>query len=240
MKKHEKKEKHFLLFFFCGVLLAYLIRRNRLKTVRFPQLKNIQKGLAEKYGTVEAAFLVGKLEARFEDLYSHRPRFREPGLQSHVDQLIIPVLALYQVLMEKLGEKEKALEDVHSLMLQVVTGKSRLIIPLLQKFPKPFSVFRYAVRLVNRTTFPAPGWKIDYIEDSEERISFHIHECLYVKVLKVYDALELVEVFCRFDDDIAALFEGKILWKRESTLAKGATMCDFCYENPNEPLLDEE
>jgi len=185
--------------------------------------------LAEKYGEVEAAFFVGKLQQRYEVLYSERPRFDDRKLQTHVDELIIPVLALYQGLIEKTGDSERSLVEVHDLMTQVVIGKSQVIVPLLRYFSDPFSMMRRAVRFVNKTAFPASGWDIEYIQDDTEAIAFNIHNCLIMNILTAYGVPELTKVFCQFDDDIAELFPPQILWQRGSTLARGAELCDFRY-----------
>lgn len=229
MKRRSKKRLNWMMLVSGGLLVVWLLRRNWLQKGVFPQLHIIQKRLAEKYGEVEAAFFVGKLQQRYEVLYSERPRFSDRKLQTHVDELIIPILALYQGLIEKTGDAERSLVEVHELMTRVVSGKSQKIIPLLQYFSDPFSMMRRAVRLVNKTVFPASGWDIEYIQDDTEAIAFNIHKCLFMNIFTAYGVPELTKVLCQFDDDIAELFPPQILWQRRSTLARGAELCDFRY-----------
>lgn len=213
-----------------GVVFGWMLSRNWVKQLRFPQLRLVQQGLTKKYGEVEAAFLAGRIQQRYEELYKHRPRFRDCRLQFHVNQSIIPVLALYQVLLDQAGNSQRALTEVQELIIKVVMGKGGFMIRLLQYFFDPFSVLRRAVRFVNRTAFPASGWDIQYTVDDRQAIAFNIHGCLYMNVLSAYGVPELTQVFCQFDDAIAELFPSQITWKRESTLARGGSLCDFRYE----------
>lgn len=230
MRNQKRKSLNWLLFLSGGLFIGGLLYQSRERKGTFPQIKSVQKGLAELYGELDAAFFVGKLRQRYEVLYAERPRFGDRKLQTHVDELIIPVLALYQRLMEKTGDSERSLKEVHDLMLQVVIGKSRVIVPLLGKFSDPFSMLTRAVKFINRTAFPAPGWEIEYIQEDQAAIAFNIHDCFVMNVLSAYGVPELTKVFCQFDDDVAELFPAGILWVRESTIAQGAKLCDFRYE----------
>jgi hypothetical protein len=212
-----------------GVFLGWLLGRSWARQLRFPQLRTIQKGLTETHGEVEAAFMSGRIQQRYEELYLHRPRFHMRRLQTHLDKNLIPGLALYQVLLDHTGDKQRALKEVQDLLFRGLMGKSYLVGRLLQHIPEPFAVLRRAVRLVNRVAFPTPGWEMEYIVDDGQSIAFKIHECMYLKVLSAYGAPELTQVFCQFDDYIAEFFPAQISWKRESTLALGSSHCDFCY-----------
>ena len=231
MKRQSRIRLNWLMLILGWVIAVWELRRYGKRTREFPYLKIVQKKLAGKYGSVEAAFLAGKLQQRFEVLYLERPRFGEHKLQAHVDELIVPVLALYKVLLEKTGDKESVLVEVHDLMSAVVMGKGGMMISTLNKFPDPFSILRRAICFVNRAVFSAPGWNIEYIQDDHSAIAFNIHNCLILNILTAYGVPELTKVFCQFDDDIAALFPPQILWKRENTMADGADLCDFRYES---------
>jgi L-2-amino-thiazoline-4-carboxylic acid hydrolase len=230
VKSRSRKGSKWLLYFLGGMLVTWILNRSLVRKSSFPHINSVQKGLSEKYGELEAAFFVANLQQRYEQLFAERPRFSDHTLQTHVDELIIPVLALYQELLEKTGNSERSLEEVHDLMLQVVVGKSRAIVPLLGYFSDPFSILRRAVRLINRTVFPTAGWDIEYIQDNQIALAFKIHDCLFMNILAAYGVPELTKVFCKFDDDVAELFPKQILWKRVSTIARGAELCDFRYE----------
>lgn len=239
MNRRSRKRSNWVILISGGVLSVWLLQHIRSQKGVFPHINSVQKGLSEKYGDVESAFLAGKLQQRFEVLYIERPRFGDRKLQTHVDELIIPVLALYKVLLEKTGDIEQALTEVHGLMKSIVIIKSKTMVSALGKFPDPFSVLKRAVRFVNRMVFSAPGWKIEYIQDDQEVIAFNIHHCLFLNILTAYGVPELTKVFCQFDDDIAAFFPPQILWERENTMASGADLCDFCYRRSQVEIKEQ-
>ena len=231
MSARSKGFSRWMLFLAGGVLFIGLLIRTWTKQHRFPLLLLIQKTLTKKFGDVEAALLAGKVQQRCEALFSSRPRFHDRRLQIHMDQIILPVLALYQVLLEKDETSSVAMGIVLEFMDDVARTKASFLIRLLQYFPDPFSMLRRTVRLVNRIAFPSSGWAIEYTVDDDKAIAFNIQGCLFVNVLDAYGVPELAQVFCQFDDAIGALFPSQIVWRRADTLARGGKYCDFRYEN---------
>jgi hypothetical protein len=223
-----------------GLLMGWLMGRRWLRQLRFPQLRAVQQGLQEKHGEVEAAFLAGRVQQRYEELYIHRPLFRNPRVQVHINRNVLPALALYQVLVEQCGDRQRALLEVQKLLLQVLMSKGRLVMRLLHHVPDPFAVLRRAVRLVNKAAFPAPAWDMTYLVDDGQVIAFEIHDCLYVNVLAAYGVPELAQIFCQVDDALAANFPAGISWERESTLARGGQCCDFRYARAPQMAGSEE
>lgn len=221
-------------------MAGWLIGRRWLRQLRFPQLRAVQQGLQEKHGEVEAAFLAGRVQQRYEELYAHRPLFHSRRVQVHINQNVLPALALYQVLVEQRGDRQSALQEVQDLLLHILMSKGRLAMRLLQHVPDPYAVLRRAVRLVNNAAFPAPAWDITYLTDDKQVIAFEIHTCLYVNVLAAYGMPELAQIFCQVDDALAASFPAGIIWKRESTLARGGQSCDFRYARAPQVAESEE
>lgn len=228
----ERKSRLFFrwpVMFAAGALLGWLLGRLWVRQLRFPQMRVIQRELSQEYGEVEAAFLTGCIQQRLEELYAYRPRFQDHRRQIHLNQLVLPVLALYQILLEKNGDRSQTVAHVQDLIFRSVVGKSLRITRLLQVFPDPFSILRLVVRSANRIAFIGAGFDIRYVQDDNQAIAFNIHRCLYFDVLSAYGAPELTPVFCYFDDFIARYFPAGIAWKRRSTLGRGGPYCDFCY-----------
>src|SRR5512135_3102877 len=65
---------------------------------RMPNLKTWQRALIEKHGEVQGAIHASRVQASYEALYDERPHFTHPALRWHLEQNLLPGLALYQVL----------------------------------------------------------------------------------------------------------------------------------------------
>jgi hypothetical protein len=200
----------------------------------------MQGSLSKKHGELEAGILASRIQQRYVTLYAKRSRFQDRRLQFHVDHLIMPVLALYQVLLEMNDDAQETLDEVGEIIGEVLMNKMEVLIRLMRYFPDPFYILRRIVLLVNQIVFPKSGWVIDYITDDDQVIAFDIHGCFFVDVLADYGVPELAQVFCRFDDDIGALFPPDIGWKRKFTLARGGSFCDFRYEKQFKSKRNEE
>ncbi|MDX9863606.1 MAG: L-2-amino-thiazoline-4-carboxylic acid hydrolase [Anaerolineaceae bacterium] len=229
MTQKAKKRWQWLYILAGGVLLGWLFGKVFGKQARFPFLLPVQKALAAKYGEVEAAFLAGQIQQRYERLVLQRPRFKNRRSQLHVDQLVVPALALYQILLEKIGDRTQAVTEVQEVLFCGPVGKVARVAGLLKIVPGSHSVLRRVVRLANRIAFSGAGFDIRYTADDDQAVAFDIHRCLYLDVLTGYGAPELTPVFCYFDDYIAKFFPDEITWKRQSTLGRGGPYCDFCY-----------
>ena len=61
---------------------------------RMPNLKIWRRVLIEQHGEVLGVLLAARVQARYEALYNERPRFTHPLLRWHLEQNILPGLAL--------------------------------------------------------------------------------------------------------------------------------------------------
>ncbi len=209
-----------------GVVGGIALGRRLAGARRMPFLVPIQQALAEKRGPVEAATLAQRLQARFDELYAGRPRFAHPVLQAHLEQVVLPGLALYQTLLNEGLSQEEALAEVER-AFEVVFGRFIRKLGLMKDLPGSFTVFRLLARWVNWLGFPPAGWDRDTVEDGERAIAFDYHRCFYLDVLTAYGAPELTPAFCKTDDWLAAELPPAIRWERTKTLGRGDNVCDF-------------
>lgn len=91
-----------------GGAVAFVASRRRSGRPRIRHLGAWQKSLAETHGEAEAARLAAHVQARFEELYAERPRFAQRAPRDHLENSILPGLALYQTLRDEL-EQEAAI-----------------------------------------------------------------------------------------------------------------------------------
>jgi len=192
-----------------------------------PFLNVWQRELAKTRGTVDAALLAGRVQARYDDLWARHPHFTHPVLNLHARASILPGLALYQVLREEHETQTAALAETEKLLAVVLT-KQALPFPLLKRLPDPFAVFRWACRCVLRLAFPAPGWNTTVVEDTADCLAFEVHDqCIYQKILTDFGAPELTAVFCQMDDLVYSQLAPEIVFTHANTLGRGDEFCSF-------------
>ena len=76
-----KDKRLFLAGLAVGVLGGLVGRRLSNRPGRMPRLNIIQRALAETRGEVRAALLAARVQARYAELYAHRPHFYQPALR---------------------------------------------------------------------------------------------------------------------------------------------------------------
>jgi hypothetical protein len=204
---------------------------------RMPNLKTWRRALIAKHGEVQGAFLAARIQSRYEALYNERPTFTHPMLRWHLEQNLLPGLALYQVLSKESNDREAVLAETGSL-LAIGSTPSTLnqLMSTLKHLPQTFSILRQILR-ISLLAYPLQGWDIEQIEDSETSFAFNIHRCFYLDVLTAYGAPELTAMYCRLDDLAYAALSPSIRWERTKTLGRGDDCCDFRWSRV-EPVQD--
>ena len=207
--------------------VAGLIVARRLSAPqRMPYLTLWQRRLAEKRGEAEAARLVARAQTRYDELYAQRPRPASRALRFHVERVTLPGLALYQTLLEESNDRQAVLAEMESLITSSMAGYPSLM-PLLVRLQDPFPVLRRVFPWMMRLGFPAEGWDLESVEDSNDCLAFNIRRCLYLDTLTSYGAPELTPVYCAQDDVRFAKLPPSITWERTMTLGRGHDRCDF-------------
>lgn len=211
----------------CGFAMGTAIGTSIAMSRRMPNLKTWQRALIEKHGEVQGAILAARVQARYEELYHERPRFTHPALRWHLEQNLLPGLALYQALREEHNERDAALSETGLLLALGSTSRALNLLMKMRKYlPLPFALFRQIVR-VSLLAYPQQGWDIERREDSENNFAFNIHRCFYLDILTAYGAPELTAMFCQLDDLAYATLSPSIRWERTKTLGRGDDCCDF-------------
>lgn len=216
----------FALGLAAGALAALIVRRRLWTPMRMPFAGRWRRALAERHGDAEAARLLSRAQARYRELYPQRPRPASPALRFHLERLLLPGLALYQTLLDEIGDKQAVVAEMEQLVASAVADVRR-IMPLLGRLPDPFGFFRWAEPLVVRLGFPPEGWDMVAIEDCEDCIAFDIRRCFYLDTLTAYGTPELTPAFCSVDDVAFGALPPSITWERATTLGRGGERCDF-------------
>jgi hypothetical protein len=194
---------------------------------RMPYLDIGWQVLAETRSEVKTALLAARVQARYDELYAHRPRFHHPALRQHLEKGALPPLALYQTLREENGNQEAALSEIDRILAALVerSGRRRLV-QIMGRLPDPFAILRIVNRWAMKRVYPSEGWRFEWVEDSEQCIAYDAHECFYLNVLTAYGAPELTAHLCVIDDLLFSDLPG-IFWGRTKTLSRGDDRCNF-------------
>ncbi|CAG0926641.1 hypothetical protein TFLX_00143 [Thermoflexales bacterium] len=215
-----------------GASVGLLMARRKSANPKIAKAATWRQVLIQKRGTIEAEVLLDKLQQRYEELYDTRPHYDHPALRKHLEQNILPGLALYQVLQAEKADQTAALAEVEQLLhASAERSGLRHTTAALKYLPEPFRLFRPMVHAAMHLSYPPAGWEMEWVENSAQRVAFNIQRCFYLNTLTAYGAPELTRLFCQMDDVVYEALPPSIKWERTGTLARGYAACDFCYRH---------
>ena len=231
MKMRTNRGVYLCMGLAAGVFIGTLLQRRQSQSRQPDVLRIWQTALAEEHGEIEAAMLIARVRSQYEGLYASRPHFANPVLRTHLEQAILPGLALYTVLRQRNRNAESAGDEVDRVFTAWMESTDRYQeLKLLQRLPQDaaFKLVRVLNRLILKVKYPAggAGWGVRWVEDSPARVAYDMTECFYHKVLTAYGAPELTAHFCKVDDLLYSNLPG-IKWERTKTLARGDDCCNF-------------
>lgn len=224
------RKKNRLPLFWLGLAGGMALGRWLMSERRVPNLDQWQRAMAKDRGELVAAQIAARVRARYEQLFASRPHFGSLALCLHLEKVILPGLALYQVLLDEHGDQDRALDEVQTLF-GVAFGQLGPGMARLEHLPGVFNLFRWLARRVVEYAFPAEGWRIRWVQDDDEALAFDVQGCIYLDVLTSYGAPELAPLFCWVDDLAFESLPPWISWERTGTLARGDDCCDFRWVN---------
>ncbi len=231
MRNRQTNKNRYGYAALCGLAMgtaigtSVAITQRMARHHRMPNLKTWQRALIAKHGEVQGAILAARAQARYEVLYNERPHFTHPALRWHLEQNILPGLALYQVLSKESNDRDAVLSETGSLLAIGSRAFSKFV-NMYRYLPLPFAIMRQMFR-ASLLAFPRQGWDIDQIEQSEKSFAFTVHRCFYLDIFTAYGVPELTAMYCRLDDLLYASWSPSIRWERTKTLGRGDDCCDF-------------
>jgi hypothetical protein len=177
----------------------------------------------------KARGVVQKAKKRYGDLYANRERYSNRALREHLEENILPGVALYQTLLEDEDTRERAAQLVEG-AFRALASSSRQVMGRLGRLPVFYWLLRIMVKGIMRVKFPEEGWEIEWVEIGGSEVSFNIRRCFYLDVLEGYGVPELTAQYCLMDDVIYEGVSPYVKWAREKTLGRGDACCDFRFE----------
>jgi len=192
-------------------------------TREFPMSKRFFPGLLPIIGDEKYKQIV----TRYQGLFKKHELPQHPALRSHLIEGILPGLAFYKVLREN-GESQESALAVIDRAFDVLFSDNFAKMKKLGRLRFIYSFLRIYIKPAMRS-YPAEGWKIDWLQNDRNAIRFDMKSCFYFDTFSKYDAPELTASFCRVDDLTYGTMSLYIQWQRSKTIARGAACCDFCF-----------
>ena len=193
---------------------------------RMPYADLWRRELADRLDGEPAAELMDRVEARYAELYRDRTHYDHPALRKHLEDNILPGLALYQVLRGEGHGEADALQTVERLQA-VDLLRQRRPLELLGRLPFFFSLLRAVTRRFMGRNFPPQGWQVEWPDEGRDVVAFDMKSCFYLDVLTEHGAPELTPAYCRLDDLAYEDVSPHVRWERTRTLGRGDDCCDF-------------
>jgi len=191
-----------------------------------PHMRVFQKALAKELGTEATTTITETTKLQYCELIHERELPSNKALAVHLDQYIFPGLALYKALRAQGMDPERALSLVRA-SLEAWALRTRRFVEIFGRMPFYFWAMRRFIKKMVVAGFPPEGWRIEWLEVSNERIAFNMKSCFYLETLIEYGAPELAPLYCDVDDMMHESSTTCVKWKRLETIARGDDLCDF-------------
>jgi hypothetical protein len=194
-----------------------------------PWPKAIYSVLSRKYSEDQALTILADQQQRYARLYADRTIHPQRALRMHLEDHILPGLALYQSLRQNGCVRSEAL-DMTQAVLQEIAKPTRNRNVWLGRLPFFFHALRLLMRGLMNKDYPSSGWETEWVELSPRLVAFNIHRCFYHETLTAYEAPELTPIFCSLDDYLYQDIWPEIKWGRTTTIGCGDAACNFRFE----------
>jgi hypothetical protein len=165
---------------------------------------------------------------------AEREHYSDRALRKHLEENILPGVALYQTLLADEETREGA-EQLVEAAFRAWAASGRRSMERLGRLPFFYWLLRALIRPVMRLNFPAPGWETEWLEVSGQALAFNMKSCFYLDVLEAYGVPELTKYYCAMDDLIYDGISPHVRWARAKTLGRGDECCDFRFERVRRP-----
>lgn len=175
-----------------------------------------------------AALAIATARRRYAVLCSRVQTPSHPALRQHLDYSILPAAALFQALMQHLGDRDAALELVHEAVLLHVTPHANAL-RLVSRLPGGYHLIRAGLKLMLKRSFPSEGWDVCCSIDDSCSLAYAFRSCFYQKTLESLGMPEIGPVFCASHDYVLGALSPALRPRHRGSLALGGERCDWTY-----------
>jgi hypothetical protein len=185
----------------------------------------MNKFLVEMYGCEQGRELYRRQKARLESLLPYTRSLTKGQIRT-LAKIILPRIALYQVLIDAPDSKDDAL-SVMAVYMERVGAKMGKVARRLEIAPLFYYLFR---KIFAYVAVHSDNWVVDVVKNNRESVEINITKCLWYEACADNGCPELCKCFCGTDDIIYGSLR-KIKFSRTNTIGCGGEWCDFRYAN---------
>lgn len=169
-------------------------------------------------------------EKKIEKMLTEVDDRNDAMVRIHIEKNILPLIGIYQTLLEEGLRKEDAVQFCLDLA-QIAAREKRKNYRMLSQIPFGYSLFKMFCKKVMAKNYPPAGWKMEWMRYDKEEIQFNMKSCVYYETTVQYGCPELCPVFCDNDDTTLGGLAPNTIFERSGTIAKGQKVCDFHFKN---------
>ncbi|HPR95057.1 MAG TPA: L-2-amino-thiazoline-4-carboxylic acid hydrolase [Thermotogota bacterium] len=186
------------------------------------------------YGDTQGYQIYEKAVSKLNKMKFHADYRNHKAIRIHMDQNILPLIAIYQSYREFGLNRETAYENALRIA-QTGALRKKEKNAHLGKLPFGYQLFKLFCKPVVKRSYPNAGWEVDWKCYDHREIHFDMKSCIYVETTKKLHCPELCPVFCANDITLFSGYAPSVLFERSRTIAEGYTVCDFHFKNGRKP-----
>lgn len=187
------------------------------------KLRFIRKELIKLYGKEKTNTIVKSAQAHYQSCLI-LCNGATKGELMHLKNTILPTASFYKALLEADGEN--ALENTRAIIIGLCEKGAKVLNAVL-KLPGMKAAFMKIMPKMALKNFGREcGFDYEGFEASKSVLRMDMIKCPYVKYAIIFNAAELIPIFCESDFATYGGLSG-IAFNRTETLGTGGSKCDF-------------
>ena len=187
----------------------------------------LKSTLKQELGKDMCRQVVDKTKYYYKELDKSKPK--EKGVMRIHRTMWILGLSLYRAMQDELGNRDDLVDIVLKVMWRSALCDSiRMQAFFVRRSNDPFNLFLRLLGPRNERFFTCPPWEKVEVE-IENGVGWDQLQCPVYEFFKEENELDLTRAYCDIDKLIADLVPNVVELRRQRTLAKGDSSCDFYY-----------
>ena len=200
---------------------------NNIKFKLISVFFKLKSTLRRELGNDMSIQVLDRTKHYYIELDKSKPR--EKGIMKLHRILWIVGLSVYRALQDESGDRDDLVDIIQKIMWRsVLCDLIRIQAFFIRRSKDPYNLFLKFLGPRNEQFFTCPPWEKVEVE-LENGVGWDQVKCPIYEFFKEEDELELTRAYCDLDRLIVDLVPDHIELKRERTLAKGDSSCDFYY-----------
>jgi hypothetical protein len=171
--------------------------------------------------------VVDRTKYYYKELDKSKPK--ERGVMRIHRTMWVLGLALYRSMRDELGDRDDLVDIVLKVLWRsALCDSMRMQAFFVRRSKDPFNLFLRLMGPRNEWFFTCPPWEKVEVE-LENGVGWDQLQCPIYEFFKEENELGLTRAYCDLDKLIAELVPNIVELRRQRTLAKGDSSCDFYY-----------